>query len=76
MLLVAPLVLLAAHAVGADTYNVVVNGVTNEPLTVIGDAWTAASVHSAVRSAPQYPTHLVASCSRSKAGGGFSQPRV
>ena len=43
MLLVAPLVLLAAHAVGADTYNVVVNGVTNEPLTVIGDAWTAAS---------------------------------
>ena len=39
----ASLVLLAAHAVGADTYNVVVNGVMNEPLTVIGDAWAAGS---------------------------------
>jgi len=43
MLRAASLVLLAAHAVGADTYNVVVNGVMNEPLTVIGDAWAAGS---------------------------------
>ena len=41
MLRAAPLLLLAAHAVGADTYNVVVNGAMNEPLTVIGDAWAA-----------------------------------
>ena len=43
MLRAASVVLLAAHAVGADTYNVVVNGAMNEPLTVIGDAWAAGS---------------------------------
>ena len=41
MLRAASVVLLAAHAVGADTYNVVVNGAMNEPLTVIGSTWAA-----------------------------------